>query len=49
MFCVEIMEKTFTSFHIINYLLGKDVTFLLIIKLETNRSLTYLSVNRTPN
>ena len=29
--------------------LGKDITFPLITKFKTNRSLSYLSVNRVPN
>ena len=30
-------------------ILGKDVTFPLITKLKTNKSLSYLSVNPIPN
>ena len=49
MFCAEIVERIFTSFHIFNYhVLGKDATFPLITKFITNRYLSYLSVNRIP-
>ena len=44
MFCAEILERTFTSFQIFNYL-RKEVTFLLITKFKTNMFLSYLSVN----
>ena len=41
MFCAEIVERIFTSFHIYLITLGKDVTFPLITKFKTNRSLSY--------
>ena len=35
MFCAEIVERIFTSFHIFNYLkLGKHVTFPLFTNLK---------------
>ena len=45
MFCAEIDERTSpsNSFHSFNFLIYKDITFPLITKFKSNRSLSYLS------
>ena len=47
-FCAEIVNKIFTSFHISGDF-GEDVTFPLFTKFNTKTYLSYLSVNRIPN
>ena len=48
-FCAEICgKKIYTSFHIFNYLM-KRCNFSANYKIKTNKYLSYLSVNRTPD